>query len=246
MRSNKKKILFIVEGEEAEVSFIGSIGHRLLTLNKAEYEIFPFKTSIYELYDGYMRGEYDYIIDYLVSEKGLNIPDDLTPKESYSAIYLIFDFDFKYHKYTDEIVKDLLAVFDNETENGKLYINYPMFESYFHLENLPDYSYINKTIDTNQCLSKPYKLLVNRVTCIKKSRRIDTRTCYEIIKHNYDKALHICGLNPNSISEVDYNKILEIQIDKKNNEYCIFVLNTLVLFIIDYNPELLKVIKNIV
>ena len=106
--SRKKKILFIVEGEETEPSFIGSVGHRLLALHKDEYEIFPYKTSIYELYDAYKRDEYDYIVDYLVIEKGLSIPDNLPPKEAFTAIYLVFDYDYKYQKYSDDVIRDII------------------------------------------------------------------------------------------------------------------------------------------
>ena len=33
-------------------------------------------------------------------------------------------------------IKQMINFFDNETEHGKLYINYPMIESYKHFKNL--------------------------------------------------------------------------------------------------------------
>lgn len=240
---SKRQILFIVEGEETEASFIGSIGHKLLKLNKGDYTIFSFNTSIYELYEAYKNGEYDYVVDYLVSEKNLEISKDLTPKDAFSAIYLVFDFDFNYQKYTDEIIRELLEIFNNETENGKLYINYPMFESYYHLKQIPDYDYINRTIETKNCYSSTYKTLV-KSEGINQSRNVSRLTCFHVIKHNYDKAKYICRMKSLNYIDLNYELILDKQIEKKNNEYCIFVLNTFVLFIIDYNPDLIKVIEN--
>jgi hypothetical protein len=49
-----------------------------------------------------------------------------------SETYLFFDYDFHNNQLTlDEInqrVEAMLNMFDEETENGKLYINYPMIE----------------------------------------------------------------------------------------------------------------------
>ena len=48
----------------------------------------------------------------------------------------------------NEKIKEMLELFDNETEKGKLYINYPMVESirYFKKE-LPDEDYIDHQVD---------------------------------------------------------------------------------------------------
>ena len=50
-----------------------------------------------------------------------------------SEIFLFFDYDFQNSQLSlDEInrrVEKMLTLFDDETDNGKLYINYPMIES---------------------------------------------------------------------------------------------------------------------
>ena len=50
-----------------------------------------------------------------------------------SEIFLFFDYDFLNSQLSlDEInrrVEEMLTLFDDETDNGKLYINYPMIES---------------------------------------------------------------------------------------------------------------------
>ena len=52
----------------------------------------------------------------------------------FSEVYLFFDYDAHNNnlplKYRSRnVIRELLDTFDNETENGKLYISYPMVES---------------------------------------------------------------------------------------------------------------------
>ena len=55
----KSKILLIVEGEVEEPRILGSESHGLLSLIGSDYEIVPFASSIYELYEAYKNNEYD-------------------------------------------------------------------------------------------------------------------------------------------------------------------------------------------
>lgn len=60
-------------------------------------------------------------------------------RDDFSSVYLLFDYD-PHHRNTErnlaeDIVKQKIESFDNETENGKLYISYPMFEA---LRNFTD------------------------------------------------------------------------------------------------------------
>ena len=126
-------------------------------------KIVSFASSIYELYDSYKNGEYDDLVSYLRYEKGLKIPDNVLSKNAFAAVYLIFDYDPQYQKYSDEKIKDLLNTFNNETELGKLYINYPMVEAYYHLERLPDDKFNAITISLNGLSGKVYKKLVNTI-----------------------------------------------------------------------------------
>lgn len=54
-------------------------------------------------------------------------------REDFSEVYLLFDYDPHQRNterdLTEDIVQQMLESFDNETENGKLYISYPMIEA---------------------------------------------------------------------------------------------------------------------
>ena len=226
-----RKILLIVEGEDTEVKILGSESHGLLSLIGTKCEIIPFKNPIYELYDAYKKGEYDDLVSYLRHEKGLKVDDNVLSKNAFSAIYLIFDFEPHYQKYSDEKIKELLNLFNNETELGKLYINYPMVESYYYLKSLPDLEYNNRVVSLIDLKGKNYKREVNLNTCLKKNHITTKQLCY-IIMHNYNKAKLICNSDELII---DHEKILDIQLQRKKDYNEIYVLSMFPLLIMDYN-----------
>lgn len=228
---NNKEILLIVEGEKIELNILGDASYGLLSLIDSNYKIVPFASSIYELYDDYKQGKYDDLVSYLRYEKGLKIDDNVLSKNAFAAIYLIFDFEPQYQKYSDEKIKDLLNTFNNETELGKLYINYPMVEAYYHLLSLPDSGFNTRKISLESLNGKSYKKLVNTTTCLKKNNISQKDLCY-IILHNFEKSKFIIGDNN---KEINHMRILEEQIKLKNSCNELYVLSTFPLFVIDYN-----------
>ncbi len=225
----KSKILLIVEGEKEELRILGKASHGLLSLIGAEYEIVSFANPIYELYDAYQKGKYDDIVSYLRYEKGLQLPKNVLSKNAFSAIYLVFDFEVQDHKYSDEKIKQLLELFNNETELGKLYINYPMVESYYHLEKLPDNNYNDRVVDITNLNGKKYKKMVYEATCLKKNLMTNRELCF-IIMQNYNKAIYITNQK-----QIDHKKVLEVQLERKKEKNEIFVLSMFPFIVLDYN-----------
>lgn len=127
----------------------------------------------------------------------------------------------------------MLSIFDNETELGKLYINYPMVEAYYDLESLPDPNYNDKTVSLKGLNGKTYKKKVNMTTCLKKNKITKKDLCY-IIMHNYNKAKLITNT---SAEYLNYFDILDSQLKLKQKENKIYALSTFPLMLIDYNLE---------
>lgn len=140
------KILLVVEGQTAEPRILGSNTHGLLSLIGADYEIFQFSCAIYELYEDYKKGLYNNLVAYLRAEKGLQLPSGVLSKNAFSAVYLFFDFEPQYQKYSDKDIHDLQEIFNDETDLGKLYINYPMVEAFYHFNSLPDPDFAARTV----------------------------------------------------------------------------------------------------
>ena len=152
--------------------------------------------------------------------------------KAFSAVYLIFDFDPHYQKYSDEEIKDILNIFNDETGLGKIYINYPMVESFYHIKEFDDINYLDSKVDLLKYSGRDYKKLVNQETYVKKNRVTDY-DLISIVKLNYLKAKKIVR-----DEDINYFKILEMQIEMKNSFHEIYVLCTMPLLLYDYNPNL--------
>ncbi|MGL5278038.1 MAG: hypothetical protein ACRC8M_03000 [Cetobacterium sp.] len=124
------KILFIVEGEVTEHQVICSLNKVILKEIRAK-EIVSYKTNIYKLYERMSSDKDLKIVEILNDKEGLDLnPDD------YIAIYLFFDYDGHDSLADDKKIIEMLKYFNNETIEGKLYINYPMIESLKHIKTL--------------------------------------------------------------------------------------------------------------
>ena len=235
----KNKILLVVEGEKTEPKILGSASHGLLSLIGANYEIVSFSNPIYELYDAYINGEYDDLVSYLRVEKGLKIDDKILSKNAFSSIYLVFDYEPHYQKYSDIKIKNMLSLFNDETRNGKLYINYPMVEAYFDIRSFPDYEFNKRMVNLLNFRGKTYKKEINANSIISKSRVNVKDMCY-IIMQNYCKAKIL-----SNDENYSYDIILNKQIEEKNLNNRIYVLSTFALFPMDYNlKKTISVLKD--
>ena len=60
---------------------------------------------------------------------------------NYSDIILIFDFDPQDDLFTSKKIEEMLEYFKESSDMGKLYINYPMVESFYHMKTIPDLNF---------------------------------------------------------------------------------------------------------
>lgn len=131
-------ILIIVEGSKTEPNFF----NRLSDVFGLKFDIYCLETNIYSLYKKMKEIDFNGDIKDILSEIHPDKKEMLSKKFAYT--YLIFDCDAHHSKKDEsrtqeEIVLDNLAklsemvnYFVDETDPsiGKLYINYPMMESY--------------------------------------------------------------------------------------------------------------------
>lgn len=130
-----KVILLVFEGAKPEASIYNSLREHFFNDDDRTIVYATFNTVIYKLYKGLQK--YDGLDFDLIEELKLNnanIPDGIVRK-NVAEIYLIFDYDGHATNASDEKLKEMLKYFDNETENGKLYISYPMVEAIKHLKS---------------------------------------------------------------------------------------------------------------
>lgn len=233
------KILFICEGEETERKFCNLIIDRYFIDNKKPKEYVAFGANIYGLYDE-MSKDRDLDIIELIREKA-KLKKDMATYEKltmggFDEVYLIFDYDFHAPQYSFEKILEMAEFFDNETENGKLYINYPMMESFKHFKSIPDEDFNNYKISKEECLK--YKKIVGDVSCIKHFNDITLPILGIMIKQVLDKYGFISKKKLNNyetyLNEFSQSNLLHLQNKSLSKDGKIFVLNTSILWGLDY------------
>ena len=137
-------ILFIFEGASYEPSLYEGI-KKLFFPRSNDQIICSFCSSIHTFYKR-LKDDYDGfedVVDVLKTELVKTDPGNelLCYKSAdIDSVYLFFDYDF----YRGDLsvkngqVQELLEYFNEETENGRLFISYPMVESIQYTKQLPD------------------------------------------------------------------------------------------------------------
>jgi len=239
-----RKILLIVEGAKSEVVlFNKAFQEYKLNLN---YEIYSYCTNIYDLYERMFDKNEDDLdsLDLLgiLKERG---PGNINLDEDFSDILLVFDYDPHDNRFSVDRINLMLHYFNESTENGKLYINYPMVESFKHLKSNPDEDYKDRMVNFSIVSSGGYKKLVNDETKYPDINRYNKKHFDSIIIHNIKKANYISKREyeiidiKSSYYNIMPDKILQeqnIALQKLNK---IYVLNTCLFFICDYQIDLI-------
>ena len=258
-------ILFVFEGRKTEPSLFKTLEY-LYFNNPDEKKICCFGYSIYELYR--LMTESDFTEDIVTvikrkfeSRKEKPIPDDLSITD-FSEVYLFFDYDLQ-NKYLelDELnsqIHEMLDFFSDETDNGKLYISYPMIESIKCTQKLPDEHFFEYKASREDCsdfknyVSKTFNFYkssdfmqftidkkTNELRPITKQREENVRKNWEFLKEqNIKKANYICFdvyEYPEKKGSINQDNIFNSEITKfviPNNE--VSILNAFPLFLFEY------------
>lgn len=103
-------------------------------------------------------------LPFVISKK--QFPDKLRYKEDFTNIVLVFDYERHDTNFSEEKILDMQRCFADAADMGRLYINYPMIESYRHLCQLPDDDFAERKIPVSLQPGKEYKALVERETIL--------------------------------------------------------------------------------
>lgn len=276
-------ILFIFEGKDDEPRLYKTL-KEIFHFELNEEEILHYYcNNIFSLYDtikeyGVFDGSVN-LINVLKEEaaKHKEVKSDLDRiKYSYevSEIFMFFDYDIRKQDEKNKLtieqqnakILELFNYFENESldseRNGiKLYINYPMIESYrFFKKELPDDDFKNYTFDLMN--EKSFKQIVNEETYYKNLKYLcfdlhksgelkisDDKARTEKIKQNWlllkelniKKAHFICTDDysiPVDKDKINQRTIFDKQIEKYvNPKHEVAVLNAFPLFWFEYVDE---------
>lgn len=157
-------ILFVFEGAKREPALFQTIFHLFFPHAKDKI-LCSYNNNIYNLYKE-MHPDEDVFTQDIVSVlrqqwqgKPNNPFKDINQTSDFSEVFLFFDYDCHHQNKNQTLtvqqlnnrLKEMLAFFNNETENGKLYLNYPMIESIRYTKQLPDKNYNSYIIPLSEC-----------------------------------------------------------------------------------------------
>ena len=140
---NKPIKCFVVEGEDRDYRFINEM---IRTFFKGRYEsitiCLPAGQNIYMLYNRMKEDRFETDLIELLREDNKQAEKllDGVDRQSIDEIYLFFDYDIHQNNLPIgqdplEVLEKMLLFYDNETENGKLYISYPMVEALYDYQD---------------------------------------------------------------------------------------------------------------
>lgn len=240
MAKNKSKILVLVEGAKTDVRLME---HLLKIYGISEnHTIVSYYTNIYTLYNEMFRDNNPDDIDLrqLLKEREKDPNKKLIFDEDYSDILLIFDLDPHAPDFSADKIREMSEYFVESTNMGKLYINYPMVEAFYHMSSIPDMEYNLRYATIDELQAKKYKERVNVENRNHDYSKfaVDKPECNIVIRQNIDKGFLLCGVDDPKEPLPDSAEILSVQLDTIESEQRMAVLCTCAYYIVEYNPKL--------
>lgn len=237
---------FIVEGASREKGIVENI-IRVHFKNTEKYKIItlPAEQNIYMLWKMMKENDFETDIIEEVREYSIMAKQSLTglTRNDFAEVFLFFDYDGHQRNLSEgedgeAVLQQILESFDNETENGKLYINYPMVEA---------------VRDFVQGDCKAYtscKWIISNLTEYKEKTGNNSKNT---IINNYDfpkwrEVINVFAMRVSCLfgqdvvmSYAEYTKVTPLDIYKRQKRYIelgeIFVLDAFSEFLLDYFSE---------
>ena len=235
---NNDTILLVFEGEKTEPQIYKSIEKLFFSSKKSSVLRASYKSDIYQLWSTIKDDEYIDIVE-IIREKNKDVLDGVK-RSDVSQVYLFFDHDIHSRgqkiESANEAIKGMLELFNNETENGKLYISYPMVEA------LKDCN-ADETFCVERCcidikLNTNYKQIVGSRSNFTQIEKYSIDTWHLIIRSNIKKANCIV----NDVYEIPlYNSVIDdlTQLSIHDNQVSKFILTRKSVAIISSFPMFL-------
>ena len=231
MNKPKGNVLVITEGTTEKV-----IMEKLFTTFgfSEKFVYHSYGTNLYPLFNALSkeqdRDNWDILL--LLRSKESNPEKQRILNLHFAEIIMVFDFDPHDPQYSDEKIIVMTEYFNDSSEMGKLYINYPMAEAFYHMKNVPDNDFYNYVVRTEDL--KAYKSFVQKdFQADHRKFATNKNELGTITRQNIDKAWYILNRIPEPLPP-SQNEILSKQARCRE----IAVLCTCVFYVTDFNRTL--------
>lgn len=150
MDKEKSQILVLVEGNKTDYNLM----NKLLEVYgiSDSHEVVSYHTNIYTLYQEMFQEGDPASVDLLQNLKE-HEPNPLLKElfdRRYSDILLIFDLDPQDPLFSVDKITEMASYFVESSDMGKLYLNYPMVEAYYHMKSIPDPEFDSYTVSLEE------------------------------------------------------------------------------------------------
>lgn len=238
----RSRFLFIVEGASAEPRFIKKMFGTCFP--NQDYETYTYSTNLHVLasrleedYPDFDNGDIDIRLvlrSYETSKSKLKVLSG-----EYTDIFMIFDFEPQTDSPHFETIKRMLSFFNDSSDQGKLFINYPMLESVRHLKRMPDDSFSELKVESGDYGT--YKKIVGDSSYYRDIDKYDYGVFLSIASHHLKKLNRILNGKYEMPSKdayflLSHEALYTVQCECKDSY--VWVVNTCILELIDYNPTL--------
>lgn len=247
------KILLVVEGKGAEPVSLKALSKKF----GMEVEIVSVEANLYMLYDEMKALGFDCDVKDVLRNMSLTTAQKNLLEEKYAYTYLVFDCDAHHdqpppsgtqpmtlaERFAHNMARliEMAEHFTNETDpaKGRLYVNWPMLESFRDCDDFFEDAYRDRTIAVAQLGN--YKTIVGqRKHASRHVTGYSKKDFRDLIRMNVRKlnALHGCGwTEPDYTGYMDCARgaaIARKQEDLGNTKGVIAVLNTVLFVPVDY------------
>ncbi len=237
------KILVLVEGAKTDLRLMKHLLHIYGIDNS--HDVVSYNTNIYVLYhEMFTDGDPSSIdILQLLKERERDPIKREILDVRYSDILLVFDLDPQDPQFSADKILEMMQFFVESSDMGKLYLNYPMIEAFYHMKSIPDKDYNDYIVSLRELSEKTYKQRVNQENRNHDYSKfaVTREECNTVIWQNIDKAWCISEMErvgdsielllPESV-EILKKQLLKIEVEK-----AISVLCTCIFYIVDYNSK---------
>ncbi len=170
--------------------------------------------------------------------------DEVRKSSDFESIYLFFDYDFYRGNLSvkNAQVQELLEYFNEETENGRLFISYPMIESIQYTKELPDLDYHKYVVKREDSIGEKFKKAARQFCHYHGYAYLkDGDNWKHLVRQNVLKANNLVmdSLSwPLNKDDVDQNAIFEAQLQKHViTQEEVAILNSFPMFLYFYFPK---------
>lgn len=211
-----------------------------------EYEVYSYGTNIHELYERMFKDDDSDSLSLMgVLKERATLGDKHLFDVDYSDVLLVFDYDPHDNRFDPDGLVKMLDYFNDSTDEGRLYINYPMVEACKDFRSSRDLTFMDRKVDIEEIPN--YKSVVGNLSRYQSYERDFTLPDLNyLVALTAAKACRVANPSANvlmtaeAFGTLDHGEVLCEQNKLLENRGEVWVLGTCLLFPAEYSQKLVS------